>query len=222
MKARAQLDERGLGVAFGYEHGAGGPGGVRSQERRSERGGDPTELIGGGAGGGGVAGGEHDLDVGAEQARPRDRVLGFAEGAADHRVGGVEPSLGESQQREAGLGVPAVLAGALVRGLGAVEVADEAEEVTLDRACAAEGGGVDGCGEPIAGVSGFDERFGPRPEQFQDLGAVQEAVAAVEHELLLGVAPADERLGPRSAPAEVEQLRARVDHRAVRVTGRER
>ena len=69
------------------------------------------------------------------------------------------------------------------------------------------GGRVDGRGEPIAGVSSFDERFGPRPEQAEDLGAVQEAVAAVEHELLLGVAPADERLGPRSASGEVEAAR---------------
>ena len=169
--------------------------------------------------GGGVAGGEHDLDVGGEQTCPRDRVLGFVEGPADHGVGGFEPSLGESQQRQAGLGVAAELAGALVGGLGAVEVADQAEEVALDGVGGGEGGGVDGCGEPIAGVSGLDEGFGPRPEQLEDLGAVQEAVAAVEHELLLGVAPADERLRPRSASAEVEQLRAGVDHRAVGVTG---
>ena len=60
---------------------------------------------------------------------------------------------------------------------------------------------------------------GHAAEQLEDLGAVQEAVAAVEHELLLGVAPADERLRPRSASAEVEQLRAGVDHGAVGVTG---
>ena len=85
----------------------------------------------------------------------------------------------------------------------------------------ARAAGVDGCGEPIAGVSGLDEGFGPRPEQPEDLGAVQEAVAPVEHELLLGVAPSDERVGPRSAAAEVEELRAGVDHRAVRIAGRE-
>ena len=78
---------------------------------------------------------------------------------------------------------------------------------------------MDGCGEPIAGVSGLDEGFGPRAEQLEDLGAVQEAVAAVEHELLLGVAPAGERLRPGSASAEVEQLRAGVDDGAVGVTG---
>ena len=55
------------------------------------------------------------------------------------------------------------------------------------------GGRVDGRGQAIAGVPGLDERLGPRPEQAEDLGAVQEAVAAVEHELLLGVAPAGER-----------------------------
>ena len=130
--------------------------------------------------------------------------------------------MGESQQREAGLWVATELVGALIRGFGAVEVADEAEEIALDGARAAEGGRVDGSGQAIAGASGLDERLGPRPEQFQHLGAVEEAMAAVEHELLLGVAPAHERLGPRSAPAEVEQLRARVDHRAVRVAGRER
>ena len=145
-----------VGVAFGQEHRAGGPSGVCSQERRSELGGDPAELLGRDASGGGVARGEHDLDVGAEQARSRHRVLGLAEDAADHRVGDVDPALGEPQQREAGLWVAAELVGALIRGFGAVEVADEAEEIALDHARAAERGGVDGSGETVAGVSGLD------------------------------------------------------------------
>ncbi len=130
--------------------------------------------------------------------------MGFVEGPADHRVGGFEPSLGEPQQRQAGLGVAAVLAGALVGGVGAGEVADEAEEVALDGVGGGEGGGMDGCGEPIAGVSGLDESFRPGSEQLEDLGAVQEAVATVEHELLLGVAPARHRFRPRRAATEVE------------------
>ena len=88
--------------------------------------------------GGGVTGGEEDLDGGAEEARARHGVLGLAEDAADHRVGDVDPALGEPQQREAGLWVPAELVGALIRGFGAFEVADEAEEITLDHARAAE------------------------------------------------------------------------------------
>ena len=116
-----------------------------------------------------------------------------------------------------GLRVTAIVAGALVGGLGAVEVADEAKEVALD----SERAGVDGCGEPIARVSSLDEGFGPRPEQPEDFGAMQEAVAPVEHELLLGAAPSDERFRPRSASAEVEELRAGVDHRAVGIAGRE-
>ena len=59
-------------------------------------------------------------------------------------VGGVDPALGESQQREAGLRLAAELVGALIRGFGAIEVADEAEEVALDHAGAAERGGLTG------------------------------------------------------------------------------
>ncbi len=58
--------------------------------------------------------------------------------SADHRVGDVDPALGESEQREAGLWVPTELVGALIRRFGAVEVTDEAEEITFDHACAAE------------------------------------------------------------------------------------
>jgi hypothetical protein len=42
--------------------------------------------------------------------------------------------------------------------------------------------------------------------QFEHLGSVEEAVAAIEHELLLRVAPARERFGPRVAPGQVEQF----------------
>ena len=101
--------------------------------------GEHTELIGCRAGGGGVAGREHDLDVGAEHARARHGVFGFADDAADHRVGDVDPALGESEQGEAGLWVPSELVGALIRGFGAVEVTDEAEEIAFDHACAARG-----------------------------------------------------------------------------------
>src|SRR4029079_12217353 len=111
--------------------------------------------------------------------------------------GGRGPSLGEAQQGQARLRVAAVLTRALVGGLSAIKVADEAEKIALDGAGAGEGGrgdgcgepggrvgaggggggGVGGCGEPVAGVSSLDESLRPRPEQPEDLGAVQEAVA---------------------------------------------
>ena len=143
----------------------------------------------------------------------------FVEGPADHGVGGFEPALGESQQRQAGLGIAAELAGALIGGVGSIEVTDQAEEVALDGVGGGEGGGVDRRGEAIASAFGLDEGVGPRSEQLEDLGAMKEAVTTVEHELLLGVAPARHRFRPRSAPTEVEQLHAGVDHAAVGVAG---
>ncbi len=152
----------------------------------------------------------------------RHGVFGFSDDSADRRVGDVDPALGEAEQRQAGLWIPTELVGASIRRLGAVEVADEAKEIAFDHACAGERSRVDGRGQPIAGASRFDECLGPRSLQFQHLRSMEEAVAAVEDELLLGVAPARERFGPRMAPGQVEEFRARVDHRAVRVTGHER
>ncbi len=172
-----------------------------------------TELIDDIVSGSGVAGREHDFDVRTELACSRHRVLRFVEGPPDHGGGGLVLALGEPEQREAWLRIVAVLAGANVGGLRGIEVEDETKKVTLDRARAAERAGVDGCGEPIAHVPRLDESFGPRTEQLEDLGAVQEAVTPVEDELLLRVTPPDERVGPGSAAFEVEQLRAGVDHR---------
>ena len=98
----------------------------------------------------------------------------------------------------------------------------QAKEVALDHRGGAERHGVDGFGQALARAPGLVERLGPAPEEADHLGAVEEAVAAVEHELLLGGAPPRERVGPGAAALEVEELRAGVDHRAVGVAGRQR
>ena len=143
------------------------------------------EFVGGGAGGSRVAGGEHDFDARAENASVRHRVFGLSDHSSNHRVGDADPALSESEQCKARLRVATELVGALIGGFGAIEVADEPEEIAFDHACAREGGGVDGSGQTFAGASGFDERLGPSAAQLQHLGSVQEAVAAIEHELLL-------------------------------------
>src|SRR4029453_18720166 len=93
-----------------------------------------AQLLGCAAGGGGVGGGEDELDVRAEQAPPGHRALRLPERRAYHGVGGVGSTLPEPQQGETRLGVVAVLAGPLVGGFGAQEVAGEAGEGTLESA----------------------------------------------------------------------------------------
>ena len=66
VEGSAQLDECRLRVAFSCEHGAGGTGGVRSEQRGAECGGHLAELLGGVMCWRGVARGENDLDVGGE------------------------------------------------------------------------------------------------------------------------------------------------------------
>jgi hypothetical protein len=62
------------------------------------------------------------------------------------------------------------------------------------------------------------DRVGPVAVQGHDLGTVDEALAAVEHQLGLVVAPAAERGGPRAGSAYLEHLLTALDRRAVGVT----
>ncbi len=192
---------------------------MRSEQWGAEYGCHLADLLDGITRGGRVAGREHDLDVGTEPAGPRHRVLRLVEGPLDHPGRGLVLPLGESEQREARLWIVAVFAGVKIRSLRRIEVADEAQQIALDRERSTERRRVDGCSEPIARVPRLHKRFGPRTEQLEDLGAVKKAMTAVQDELLLRVTPADERVGPGSAAFEVEELRAGIDHGAVRVAG---
>ena len=148
-------------------------------------------------------------------ARSRDGILGLVEDPANHRVGCLQTTFGEPQQREPGLRLVTELVCVLVGGIGSCELADEAFEVAFEGPRAAERSRVHRRREPVAHVAGFIERLGPRALQAEDFHAVQEAVTTVEHELLLRVAPPRERLRPRAASRDVDELGAHVDHSAV-------
>ena len=120
----AQRAERGARVALG-ERGRrpwrGRPRARSSGAPRSAAIADSSSAAG--ARRGDVIGGEHDLDVGGEQPRPRDAVLRLVDDAADRRRRGVELPLGQPQQRQAGLRLAAPPARLAVRLLGLRELA---------------------------------------------------------------------------------------------------
>ena len=103
VHAWRSVSQRGSGVALGEQHGPGGPGRDRLQQRRVELGGDLRQLVGGGAGRADVVGGEHDLDVRGQHPGPGDAVLRLVQHAADRRRGGRDLALGQPQQGQTGL-----------------------------------------------------------------------------------------------------------------------
>ena len=108
--------------------------------------------------------------------------------------------------------------GTFVGTLGHREFTAQPMQFGLDVVSAAEGQRIDRFGEPGAGFLGDGHGVGPGAVEHQQLGTVQQAVAPVQDKAALGVAPPRERVGPLLAAANVEQLVAGVDHRAVRVS----
>jgi hypothetical protein len=70
--------------------------------------------------------------------------------------------------------------GAFVGVLGHRELAAQPVQLGLDVVGAAERQGIDRFGEPGAGVPGNGHRVGPGAVERQELGAVQQAVPAVQ------------------------------------------
>ena len=76
-------------------------------------------------------------------------------------------------------------------------------------------------GEPLAGAVRLVQRGAPVAMQLQDLGATQQTLPAVGHQIGLAVAPPGQRRRPLLRPAPVEHLLAAGDHAAVHIAGRE-
>lgn len=74
-----------------------------------------------------------------------------------------------------------------------------------------------GAGQPLQRAVDLGQGVGPRAPQLEDLGAVDQALAAERDEVGIVVAPAAEALGPALRPMQVEQLLAPLDHGAVAV-----
>ena len=113
------------GVAVGQADRPSGVVGRREQGQGPVAVGDPGQLGRGLAGGAEVAGGEQDLHGGREQPGPLQPVAGLAEHAADRRRGGLGPPLGQPEQGQPGLRLPAPAARQLVGLLGRLELAED-------------------------------------------------------------------------------------------------
>ena len=220
--ARRRDDQRTARVARGEQHHAGGVGGdgvagtAGAARRRSPASSSaaawaasmspaastistygpsrPARVIGSSASCSGAA------DRGS---RPRRSVPGPA-GAAPAPAAGSRP----------------VLAGLAVGVFRRRELAAQTMQLAAQvRRGAEDAAGRPGrrCGRGRAPIS--SRASVPAAPQLQDLGPVHEALAAVEHELGLRVAPPAEGGGPLPGAAHVEQLVATLDHRAVGVAG---
>jgi hypothetical protein len=75
-------------------------------------------------------------------------------------------------------------------------------------------------GEPIACPLRLGHGIRPRTAEQHQLGAVNQALAAVEHQLRLRVTPAAQRRRPLLGPTHVKHLLATLDHRAIQVSDR--
>ena len=70
-------------------------------------------------------------------------------------------------------------------------------------------------GQAPTGGLGARDRVGPVTGCLLELRSVDQALAAVGHQVGLRVAPRTERIGPLGRPLEIEQLHAFEDDRAV-------
>ena len=194
----------------------------RGRQRPSEHAGHRAKLIGGRPRGGDITAGEGDLDVAGSQSRAGHWVTGLVIGPPDGGGGRLDLSRGQAQQREPGLRIATEFAGQLELGLGGAVLATEPVQVALQ-----VGGGAPrplphrigqaavslldliGCGVPVAA-------------KVQHLGAMDQALTSVQHELWLAVDPAAQRGGPRVGAADVEQFGAALDGGAVGIANRDR
>jgi hypothetical protein len=76
--------------------------------------------------------------------------------------------------------------------------------------------------QPIARLSSRVDSFRPRAVQLQDLGAPDEALPAIRHEIWLGLTPTRQGGRPLLRSMEIENLQASFDDAAVHVADHER
>jgi hypothetical protein len=142
-----------------------------------------------------VVDGEHDLDGGGEHLRPGERVLRLVNGASDRGRRGIDLALRQPKLGKPGLRVFTVLAGLPICLFGLHEIPAESVQFT-ELVVRHPSGGLGRLGEKAARALRFVHRVSPIAVQLHDLGAVDEALSAVGHEVRLGVAPASQRSRP--------------------------
>ena len=163
---------------------------------------------------------QEDLDGRSENAGPGEGILRFLEGAPDGCVRDLDLALREAEQRKPWVRIDAELARLPIRRLGVgeptaqtVEIADASVGAADDRRRRVT---------EIADSSRLVERIVPVPTELEDLGTVQQALTAVEHEMRVPVAPVAQDGSPVGDAPDVEELVTRIDHCAVDVTHRDR
>lgn len=177
-----------------------------------------VQLSHGGPGLCGAVGGQHDLGVGGQQLGTGHVVVRLVERGLDRGRRSVGTTLRQAEQGQARLGVAAAGVGLAVGVLGRCQIA--AQPVQLAQLVVGHPDPwVRRVGESVAGPLGVGHGCVPLAVHLQDLGSVHEALAPVGHETWLVLAPAVERPGPLSGTAQVEDLLAGVDDRAVHDAG---
>jgi hypothetical protein len=169
-----------------------------------------------------VVGRQHDLDVRRQEPGPPRWTVCLVQSPANRCVGGADVVLGEPQQREPGLRLSSKPAGLPVSLFGPAELAAQAMDL----------GVLIECG-PCRRLGGFAKealacalrgslRVLPRAVHLENLGAANQALTAVRHQVGLRLAPVAQRCRPLLGPAEIEDLEAPLDHAAVHITRDER
>ncbi len=142
--------------------------------------------------------------------------------AADRLPGGVEATLDETQASQPWLGLPAAPTGPAVRVLGSRKLATQPVQLGLLVVGHADRRVHRRTGQMVTRPLRFVHRTGPFAAELQDLGAVDETLAAIGNEVGLAVAPAGKRRRPFLGSAIVEGLVAGLDDGAVDEPGDER
>ena len=153
------------------------------ERRRADVGGGPGQLVGGTTGAADVGGGEQDLDVGGQHLVHETRVDGLLHGAADRRRGRRQLSFGQPEQRHPRLGLTAPLARPGVHVLGPRQFAAQPQQLRLAVERVAECRMAGRPGELLEGSIGLLHGAGPLAVDLQDLGPMDETLAAIRHEV---------------------------------------
>jgi hypothetical protein len=157
--------------------------------------------------------------VGGKHPAAGRAVLRLLHDPPARRRGRVHLPLGEPQQRQAGLRLPAPPAGLAVGLLGLGELAAQPVELALPVEGAARRRVAGRLGEPLAGPPRLVHGVRPGAVELHDLGAVHLALPAVGDQVRLGRDPVAQRGGPLLRPAQVEDLLAQLDGGAVGLAG---
>jgi hypothetical protein len=142
--------------------------------------------------------------------------------AADRGPSGVDLALGQPQLRKPGVWLAAPPTGLAVGLLGLGELSAQAVQLALQVEPCAGRRLLWSLYEPLARLPRGIDGIGPCALQVHDLGAVDQALTAVEHHLGLRLAPPGQRRRPLARPAQVEALLACGDRRAVHEPGNDR